>query len=99
MCDQSHFFDSQSSGQEREPLSDDEFVKDCLAMFAAVACPDKKSFVEKISPSHQTIAKSMDDLAINIQDKLSQRLAECELFSCVLMRVLTSEIQHSLLYL
>ena len=43
-----------------KPLSEGEFVKDCLSMFTSVACPDKTSVVEKISLSHQTVARRVD---------------------------------------
>ena len=67
-----------------KPLFDDKFLKDCLEMFTAVACPDKKSLVERISLSQQTAARRVDDLAFNIQSNLCRRLDECEIFSVCL---------------
>ncbi|XP_053577946.1 G patch domain and ankyrin repeat-containing protein 1 isoform X1 [Bombina bombina] len=65
-------------------FSDGEFVKECLGIFASVACPEKRSMVEKISLSHQTIARRVDDLSCNIQTSLVNRLHECEFYSLAL---------------
>ena len=40
--------------------------------------PDKKSFAENVSLSHQTVTRRVDDMAANIEDTLVQRLSSCE---------------------
>ena len=40
--------------------------------------------VERINLSHQTIARRIDDLALNITDSLIQRLSECQFYSLAL---------------
>ena len=64
-----------------KPLSDVEFMKDCLGMFTSVACPDKMSMVEKISLSHQTVARRVDNLSSNIQTFFIKRLHTCQFYS------------------
>ena len=62
-------------------LSDGEFVKDCLGIFASVACPDKQEMVDKTSLSHQTVARRVDELSTNIKKTLSDQLHTCQCYS------------------
>ncbi|ESO00210.1 hypothetical protein HELRODRAFT_125575, partial [Helobdella robusta] len=45
-----------------KPFSDGELVKHCLEIFTDVVCPTKKSLVENVSLSHQTIGRRVDDM-------------------------------------
>lgn len=49
-------------------------------MFAAVVCPEKTPFVGKISLSHQTVARRVNDLSLNFQHNLKKSLHDCEFF-------------------
>lgn len=53
-----------------KPLSDGEFVKECLEIFASVACPEQKKIIKNISLSHQTIARRIDFMANDIESSL-----------------------------
>ncbi|ESN91316.1 hypothetical protein HELRODRAFT_125570, partial [Helobdella robusta] len=44
-----------------KPFSDGELVENCLEIFTDV-CPTKKSLVENVSLSHQTIGRRVDDM-------------------------------------
>ncbi|XP_069492317.1 general transcription factor II-I repeat domain-containing protein 2A-like [Ambystoma mexicanum] len=72
---------SEAIARRGKPLSDGEFVKDCLGILTSVAFPDKQAMVEKISLSHQTIARRVDDLSSNIADSLTKRLGACQFYS------------------
>ena len=65
-----------------KPCSDGQLVKDCLQIFTDVVFPDKKSFVENVSLSHQT--RKVDDTAANIENTLVRRLSGCEFYSLAL---------------
>ena len=75
------FLISEAIAKRGKPLSDGDFVKDCLDIFTSVVCPDKKSMVEKTSLSSQTVARRVDDLAANIQNSLIERLGACQFYS------------------
>ena len=78
------FLISEAIAKRGKPLSEGEFVKDCLDIFVSVACPDKKSTVESISLSHQTVARRVDDLSSNIESSLIKRLHACKFYSLAL---------------
>ncbi|KAI6655302.1 General transcription factor II-I repeat domain-containing protein 2A-like [Oopsacas minuta] len=78
------FLITEAIAKSGKPLSEGEFVKDCLDIFASVACPDKKSIVESISLSHQTVARRVDDLSSNIEISLIKRLNACKFYSLAL---------------
>ena len=46
--------------------------------------PDKNSFMENVSLSHQTVARRVYDISANIEDTLVQRLSGCEFYSLAL---------------
>ena len=75
------FLITEAIAKRGKPLSDGEFVKDCLDIFTSVVCHDKKSMVEKTSLSSQTVARRVDDLANNIQNILINRLGGCQFYS------------------
>jgi len=78
------FLIAEAIAKRGKAFSDGEFVKECLRLFTGVVCPEKKSEVEKASLSHQTVARRVDELASNIEESLTKRLAECELYSLAL---------------
>lgn len=49
------FLLAEAIAKRGKAFSDGEFVKECLGLFTSVVCPEKKSEVEKISLSHQTV--------------------------------------------
>ena len=65
-------------------LSEGEFINDCSDIFSYVACPDKKSILESISLSHQTVARRVNDLSSNIEISLIKRLDSCKFYSLAL---------------
>lgn len=78
------FLLAEAIAKRGKAFSDGEFVKECLGLFTSVVCPEKKSEVEKISLSHQTVARRVDELSSNIEGSLAKRLAECEFYSLAL---------------
>lgn len=67
-----------------KPLSDGEFVKECLEIFASVACPEQKKIIKNISLSHQTIARRIDFMANDIESSLKTQLQKCVFYSLAL---------------
>ena len=49
-----------------------------------MACPDKKSIVESISLSHQTVARRVDGISSNIEISLIKRLDSYKFYSLAL---------------
>ena len=78
------FLIAETIAKKGKPFSDGQFVKDCLQIFTDVVLPDKKSLVENVSLSHQTVARRVDDMATNIEDTLIHRLGGCEFYSLAL---------------
>ena len=78
------FLIAETIAKKGKPFSGGQLVKDCLQIFTDVVFPDKKSFVENVSLSHQTVARKVDDTAANIEDTLVQRLSACEFYSLAL---------------
>ncbi|XP_067123968.1 general transcription factor II-I repeat domain-containing protein 2-like [Centruroides vittatus] len=59
--------------KKSKPFSDGEFIKECMESVADILCPDKKSDISKISLSHQTIARRIDDLGKYIESDLKSK--------------------------
>ena len=49
------FLIAETIAKKGKPCSGGQLVKDCLQIFTDVVFPDKKSFVENVSLSHQTV--------------------------------------------
>ncbi|KAI6653946.1 General transcription factor II-I repeat domain-containing protein 2A-like [Oopsacas minuta] len=78
------FLITEAIAKNGKPLFEEEFVKDCLDIFASVTCPDKKSIVESISLSYQTVARRVDDLSSNIEISLIERLNAYKFYNLAL---------------
>ena len=78
------FLIAETIAKKGKPFSDGQLVKDCLQIFTDVVFLDKKSFVENVSLSHQTVARRVDDMAANIEETLVQRLSGYEFYSLAL---------------
>lgn len=78
------FLIAEEIAKRGKPFLDGEFVKDCLDIFCSVACPDKKTVLDNVSLSHQTIGRRVAVLAENIETKLTTRLSQCEKYSLAL---------------
>ncbi|XP_050516254.1 general transcription factor II-I repeat domain-containing protein 2B-like [Diabrotica virgifera virgifera] len=75
---------AEAIAKRSKPLSDGEFVKECLEMFASVACPEQEALVKNISLSHQTIARRIDDMSKDIESSLKTQLKKCVFYSFAL---------------
>ncbi|XP_050507868.1 general transcription factor II-I repeat domain-containing protein 2A-like [Diabrotica virgifera virgifera] len=75
---------AEAIAKRSKPLSDGEFVKECLEMFASVACPEQEALVKNISLSHQTIARRIDDMTKDIESSLKTQLKKCVFYSFAL---------------
>uniref|UniRef100_A0A6P7GQ58 General transcription factor II-I repeat domain-containing protein 2A-like n=1 Tax=Diabrotica virgifera virgifera TaxID=50390 RepID=A0A6P7GQ58_DIAVI len=78
------FMIAEAIAKRSKPLSDGEFVKECLEMFASVACPEQEALVKNISLSHQTIARRIDDMTKDIESSLKTQLKKCVFYSFAL---------------
>ncbi|XP_075053814.1 general transcription factor II-I repeat domain-containing protein 2-like [Mixophyes fleayi] len=61
--------------KKSKPYYDGEFIKQCMESVADIICPDKKGDFSKISLSHQTIARRIDDIGKSIEKVLKSRAA------------------------
>ena len=43
-----------------KPLSEDEFLKECMVETAAILCPESKEKFEKICLSHRTVTRRVE---------------------------------------
>jgi hypothetical protein len=51
-------------------------VKECLESTVEILCPEKKKDFSKISLSHQTITRHVDDIGKHVEDHLKSRASE-----------------------
>ena len=56
--------------KQNKSFAEAEFIKDCMIDALSVVCPVVKSKVEAISLSRRTIVRSIDAIAVNIQEQL-----------------------------
>ncbi|KAM4640675.1 G patch domain and ankyrin repeat-containing protein 1 isoform 1-T1 [Discoglossus pictus] len=75
------FLIAEAIAKSGKPLSEGEFIKDCLGIFTSVACPEKSPLLDKISLSRQAMTRRIDDLSSNIQMSLINRLSTCLFYS------------------
>lgn len=67
--------------KKSKPFIDGEFIKECLESVADVMCPDKKTDFSKISLSHQTISRRIDDIGKSIENKLEEKVRSFKYYS------------------
>ena len=57
--------------KQNKSFAEAEFIKGCTVDAVSVVCPVVKSKVEAISLARRTIVRSIDAIAVNIQEQLS----------------------------
>lgn len=67
--------------KKSKPFIDGEFIKECLESVADIMCPDKKTDFSKISLSHQTISRRIDDIGKSIENKLEEKVRSFKYYS------------------
>jgi len=67
--------------KKSKPFIDGEFIKECLESVADIMCPDKKKDFSKISLSHQTISRRIDDIGKSIENKLEEKVRSFKYYS------------------
>ncbi|XP_043917683.1 general transcription factor II-I repeat domain-containing protein 2B-like isoform X2 [Protopterus annectens] len=70
--------------KKSKPFADGEFIKECLESVADVICPEKQSDFSKISLSHQTVARCVEDIAKYIENTLESRCTTFKFYSIAL---------------
>ena len=75
------FLIAQRIAQTMKPNSEGHFVKKCLTDVAEEICPKMVQEFEKISLSHWTIARRIDELAGDICDTLKDKVENFVLWS------------------
>ena len=63
-----------------KPVTDGEFIKQCVESMAGIICPEKKGDISKISLSHQTIARQLKKL-----ENLSKEVWRVKLLTLILL--------------
>jgi len=74
------FLISRAIAKSGRPISEGEFIKDCLQIFCAEAYPEKSGFAGDILLSHQTVAWRVEDMSRNIEHTLKENLKQCEVY-------------------
>lgn len=67
--------------KKSKPFTDGEFIKQCMESVADVICPDKKAAFSKISLSHQTIARRVDEIGKSVEKKLVSRVTNFKFYA------------------
>jgi hypothetical protein len=75
---------SQILAKKMKPFADAEIVKECLKAVAELAFPEKLNVISKISLSRFTVARRIEDLSENIEEKLGQLIKNMEYCSLAL---------------
>ncbi|XP_043931709.1 general transcription factor II-I repeat domain-containing protein 2-like isoform X2 [Protopterus annectens] len=70
--------------KKSKPFADGEFIKECHESVADIICPEKKSDFSKISLSHQTIARRVEDISKYTENTLESRCATFKFYSIAL---------------
>lgn len=61
------FVISHKIAKNSKPLSNGEFIKECLVDSAALICPEKKEAFEKVPLSRRTVTRRVEDIAGNLE--------------------------------
>jgi hypothetical protein len=67
--------------KKSKPFIDGEFIKECLESVVDIMCPDKKTDFSKISLSHQTVSRRIDDIGKSIENKLEEKVRSFKYYS------------------
>ena len=67
-----------------KPLTDSEFVKECLLTVVEILCPDKRDLFSKISLSARTVTRRIEDLSSDIRTTLQERAQQYEFYAIAL---------------
>ncbi|CAB3252765.1 unnamed protein product [Arctia plantaginis] len=64
-----------------KPITDGDFIKDCMLKVADVSFPSQKSIIQNISLSRNTVASRISDLCQNLVHQLKEKIKEFTNFS------------------
>ena len=68
-----------------KPFSDGEFVKSCLLATVNAICPEKKKdLISKVSLSHQTVARHIEEMGADVRASLRTKCLSLRYFSLAL---------------
>lgn len=67
--------------KKSKPFTDGEFIKKCMEGVAEVICPDKKADFSKISLSHQTIARRVEEIGKSVEKALKSRATHFKFYA------------------
>ena len=67
-----------------KPLSEGEFVKECMVQTADILCPENKSKFENVSLSRRTVTRRVELIDENIVSQLNKKSDSFELYSLAL---------------
>ena len=62
-----------------KPLSEGEFVKECMVQTAGILCPENKSKFENVSLSRRTVTRRVELIDENIVSQLNKKSDSFEL--------------------
>lgn len=67
-----------------KPLTEGQFIKDCMLKVADILCPEKKSLFNNLSLSANTVAEQISELLSDIYDQLSGKSSDFTAYSVAL---------------
>ena len=68
-----------------KPVTDGEFIKQCVESMADIICPEKTGDISKISLSHQTIATRTEETGKSIKRSLKSKAASFKFHALVVV--------------
>ena len=72
--------------QASKPLSDGEFIKQCMVETAGLLCPDTKSKYEQISLSRRTVTRRIEQIDEHLANELKGKADSFIFYSLALGR-------------
>ncbi|XP_023413524.2 general transcription factor II-I repeat domain-containing protein 2-like isoform X1 [Loxodonta africana] len=72
---------SEKMAQASKPLTDGEFIKECLLSAAEIMCPEQRQAFANIRLTGNTVAQQVDYMSENLQDKLPDKVRSLVAFS------------------
>ncbi|XP_042242397.1 general transcription factor II-I repeat domain-containing protein 2B-like [Homarus americanus] len=67
-----------------KPLSEGEFIKECMIDSASILCPDKKNQFENVCLSRRTIVRRVENIAENMYLQFKEKVRTFEYYSLAL---------------
>ena len=78
-----------------KPLSDGEFVKECIMTVVDLLCPDEKNVFANASLSSSTVTRRIEDIAENVKFSLKMLLESFNTTLLLWMKAMIYVTRHN----